>query len=168
MCRNPFQSIVVRAVELLHAVDEALGSSSAYEQPDPPAVEVSRAPASGTGSTEAPRGLLYHRYEIDDDGTILDARIVPPTSQNQRRIEEDLRARSSSGSSQLPDDAAAAALRADDPQLRPVHLVRDPLPQARGRAPLTLVIGVGNRWRHDDGAGLEVGPAAAGSRGPDT
>ena len=46
----------------------------------------------GHGATEAPRGLLYHRYEIDDDGTILDARIVPPTSQNQRAIEEDLRA----------------------------------------------------------------------------
>ena len=36
--------------------------------------------------------MLYHRYEIDDDGTILDARIVPPTSQNQLAIEEDLRA----------------------------------------------------------------------------
>jgi len=36
--------------------------------------------------------MLYHRYEIDDDGTILDAWIVPPTSQNQRAIEEDLRA----------------------------------------------------------------------------
>ena len=51
-----------------------------------------RARAVGHGATEAPRGLLYHRYEIDDDGTILDARIVPPTSQNQRAIEEDLRA----------------------------------------------------------------------------
>ena len=45
----------------------------------------------GYGATEAPRGLLYHRYELDDDGTILDANIVPPTSQNQRTIEEDLR-----------------------------------------------------------------------------
>jgi len=46
----------------------------------------------GHGASEAPRGLLYHRYEIDDDGTILDARIIPPTSQNQLAIEEDLRA----------------------------------------------------------------------------
>ena len=36
--------------------------------------------------------MLYHRYEIDENGTIRDARIVPPTSQNQRAIEEDLRA----------------------------------------------------------------------------
>ena len=91
-CRNPFQSIVVRAVELVHAADEALALIDAYEQPDASAVEVQPRRAVGHGATEAPRGMLYHRYEIDDDGTILDARIVPPTSQNQRAIEEDLRA----------------------------------------------------------------------------
>ena len=46
----------------------------------------------GYGVSEAPRGLLYHRYRLDADGTILDAKIVPPTSQNQLAIEEDLRA----------------------------------------------------------------------------
>jgi len=91
-CRNPFQGIVVRAVELVQASDEALALLEGYERPDPPAVEVQPRRAIGHGATEAPRGLLYHRYEIDDDGTILDARIVPPTSQNQRVIEEDLRA----------------------------------------------------------------------------
>jgi sulfhydrogenase subunit alpha len=55
-------------------------------------VEVEPRRAVGHGATEAPRGLLYHSYDIDEDGTILDARIVPPTSQNQRVIEEDLRA----------------------------------------------------------------------------
>jgi sulfhydrogenase subunit alpha len=92
VCRNPFQSIVVRAVELVQACDEALAIIGDYEEPDAPAVEVTPRPAVGHGATEAPRGLLYHRYEIDEDGTILDARIVPPTSQNQLAIEEDLRA----------------------------------------------------------------------------
>jgi sulfhydrogenase subunit alpha len=92
VCRNPFQSIVVRAVELVQATDDALALIAAYEQPDAPAVEVRPRRAVGHGATEAPRGMLYHRYEIDEDGTILDARIVPPTSQNQRTIEEDLRA----------------------------------------------------------------------------
>jgi sulfhydrogenase subunit alpha len=92
VCRNPFRSIVVRGVELVEAVDEALALIDAYEPPDPPAVEVVPRRAVGHGATEAPRGLLYHRYEIDDDGTILDARIMPPTSQNQLAIEEDLRA----------------------------------------------------------------------------
>lgn len=92
VCRNPFRSIVVRGVELVEAVDEALALIDAYEPPDPPAVEVVPRHAIGHGATEAPRGLLYHRYEIDDDGTILDARIMPPTSQNQLAIEQDLRA----------------------------------------------------------------------------
>jgi coenzyme F420-reducing hydrogenase alpha subunit len=91
-CRNPFQSIVVRAVELVQAADEALALIEGYEMPDAPAVEVKPRAGVGHGATEAPRGLLYHRYEIDEQGTILDARIVPPTSQNQRAIEEDLRA----------------------------------------------------------------------------
>jgi coenzyme F420-reducing hydrogenase alpha subunit len=88
---NPFRSIIVRAVELVQAADDALALIAAYEEPDAPAVEVVPRRAVGHGATEAPRGMLYHRYEIDDDGTILDARIVPPTSQNQRAIEEDLR-----------------------------------------------------------------------------
>jgi sulfhydrogenase subunit alpha len=92
VCRNPFQSIVVRAVELVQACDEALAIIERYAEPDSPAVEVAARHAVGHGATEAPRGLLYHRYEIDEDGTILDARIVPPTSQNQLAIEQDLHA----------------------------------------------------------------------------
>jgi coenzyme F420-reducing hydrogenase alpha subunit len=88
---NPFRSIVVRAVELVEATDEALAIIDAYEEPDAPAVEVHPRAGVGHGVSEAPRGMLYHRYVIDDHGTILDARIVPPTSQNQRAIEEDLR-----------------------------------------------------------------------------
>jgi sulfhydrogenase subunit alpha len=91
-CRNPFQSIVVRSVELVQACDDALAIIGCYDPPDPPAVEVHPRHGIGHGVTEAPRGMLYHRYEIDDEGTILDARIVPPTSQNQLAIEDDLRA----------------------------------------------------------------------------
>jgi sulfhydrogenase subunit alpha len=89
--RNPFRSIVVRGVELVEACAEALRIIAGYEEPDRPAVEVEPRAGVGHGATEAPRGLLYHRYEIGDDGTILDAKIVPPTSQNQLAIEEDLR-----------------------------------------------------------------------------
>ncbi len=89
--RNPFRSIVIRAVELVYAADEALRLIAAYEQPDAPAVEVEPRAGVGYGASEAPRGLCYHRYRLDGDGTILDAKIVPPTSQNQRTIEDDLR-----------------------------------------------------------------------------
>jgi coenzyme F420-reducing hydrogenase alpha subunit len=89
--RNPFRSIVIRSVELVYAADEALRLIAEYEEPDAPAVEFEPRAGVGFGCTEAPRGILYHRYRIDDEGTILDAKIVPPTSQNQRTIEEDLR-----------------------------------------------------------------------------
>jgi coenzyme F420-reducing hydrogenase alpha subunit len=91
-CRNPFQSIVVRAVELLHATDEALAIIDAWDGASAPAVDVPPRAGIGHGATEAPRGMLYHRYELAEDGTILDAVIVPPTSQNQPSIEADLRA----------------------------------------------------------------------------
>ena len=89
-CRNPFRSIVVRAVEAVYAVDEALRIIDAYERPARPFVDVPARPDVGHGVSEAPRGLLYHRYEIDRDGLIASAVIVPPTAQNQAAIEDDL------------------------------------------------------------------------------
>ncbi|AQT79728.1 Ni/Fe hydrogenase subunit alpha [Mycolicibacterium litorale] len=89
-CRNPFRSIIVRAVETVYAVEEALRIIDAYEPPARPFVDVAPRPGVGHGVSEAPRGLLYHRYEIDDDGLIKAAVIVPPTAQNQAAIEDDL------------------------------------------------------------------------------
>jgi sulfhydrogenase subunit alpha len=90
-CVNPFQSIVVRAVEIVFACEEALAIIDEYARPEFPSVDVEPRSAVGHGVSEAPRGLLYHRYEIDDAGLIDEAQIVPPTSQNQLSIEDDLR-----------------------------------------------------------------------------
>lgn len=90
-CTNPFKSIIVRAVESLEAVHEAIRIIDQYEQPDKPAVDMEVKAGRGCGCTEAPRGTLYHSYELDDNGLIAHAKIVPPTSQNQRIIEDDLR-----------------------------------------------------------------------------
>ncbi|QYC41841.1 NAD-reducing hydrogenase HoxS subunit beta [Nonomuraea coxensis DSM 45129] len=92
VCRNPFRSIVVRAVEIVHACEEALRLIDRYVPPDEPAMPVAARPGVGHGASEAPRGTLYHRYRIDEDGLIAEADIVPPTAQNQARIEDDLRA----------------------------------------------------------------------------
>jgi coenzyme F420-reducing hydrogenase alpha subunit len=89
--RNPFRTILVRSVELVFAADEALRLIAGYEPPDPAFEEVAPRAGVGYGCSEAPRGLCWHRYEIDAEGTILDAKIVPPTSQNQATIESDLR-----------------------------------------------------------------------------
>ena len=91
-CFNPFQSILVRTVETLYAVEEAIRIIDAYEQPAEPVVPYDVTAGEGHGASEAPRGLLYHRYLLDDGGYILDAQIAPPTAQNQLTIEDDLRA----------------------------------------------------------------------------
>ncbi|EED36535.1 nickel-dependent hydrogenase, large subunit [Luminiphilus syltensis NOR5-1B] len=90
-CRNPFKSIIVRAVEILFAFEEALRIIDCYEQPEESAVPVTPRASVGEWATEAPRGLLYHRYETSSNGSILEAKIIPPTSQNQPSIEDDLR-----------------------------------------------------------------------------
>ncbi len=88
---NPFKSIVVRAIETLYACDEAIRIIKSYKPPLESAVDYQVRPGFGFGCTEAPRGILYHRYLIGEDGLIKDAKIVPPTAQNQRMIESDLR-----------------------------------------------------------------------------
>jgi coenzyme F420-reducing hydrogenase alpha subunit len=90
-CKNPFQSILVRSIETLYAFEEALRVVEQYEMPDKPFIEIEPKPASGYGCSEAPRGICYHRYRVDGQGIVMDAKIVPPTSQNQRTIEKDLR-----------------------------------------------------------------------------
>ena len=90
-CRNPFRTIVVRAVELVYACDEALRLIEAYQPLSRSSIEVPPRAGVGHGATEAPRGVLFHRYTLTADGLIADARIVPPTAQNQACIEDDLR-----------------------------------------------------------------------------
>lgn len=91
--KNPYASIVVRAIEVVHAFAEALDIVDGYTRRVEPAfVEAPTVipPGVGSGCTEAPRGICWHRYQTDDAGMIVEARIIPPTSQNQARIEQDL------------------------------------------------------------------------------
>ncbi len=90
--KNNFMSIVARAIEVVEAYDTAVNIVKAY-QAEPVPSRVAFQPRAGAGShaTEAPRGLLYHHYRLGDDGRVAEATIVPPTSQNQGQIEEDLR-----------------------------------------------------------------------------
>ncbi|WAJ42897.1 Ni/Fe hydrogenase subunit alpha [Mycobacterium sp. Aquia_216] len=107
-CRNPFRSIIVRAVEVVYAVEEALRIIADYQRPSRPFVDVPARAGVGHGVSEAPRGLLYHRYQLDQNGLVSAATIIPPTSQNQAAIEADL-ARIVSDNLSL-DDAALTTL----------------------------------------------------------
>jgi coenzyme F420-reducing hydrogenase alpha subunit len=103
--RNLFHSLLARAVEILLALQEAARLLDDYTLPDSPWAPVTPRAGVATGCTEAPRGLLWHRYEMDADGRVVNARIVPPTSQNQGRIEQDLRLSLLNFGLDHPDDA---------------------------------------------------------------
>ncbi len=106
VCRNPFQSLLVRGAEVVFAFEECLRLLDRYRKPEAHEVPVAPRAGTGYGATEAPRGICYHRYTTDADGLITDAKIVAPTSVNQRVIEDDLRA------------FAEPNLHLDDDQLR--------------------------------------------------
>jgi coenzyme F420-reducing hydrogenase alpha subunit len=89
--KNPFKSIIVRSAETLWAFDEALRIIENYTQPEKHYVDIIPGSAIGFGCSEAPRGILFHRYRVNSEGLITDAKIVPPTSQNQKTIESDLK-----------------------------------------------------------------------------
>ena len=88
--RNMFHSAMARAVEIHQALIEAISILESYKLPEHSAIEVKPAAGIGYGCTEAPRGFLWHRYELDEHGDVIKVTIIPPTSQNQARIEEDL------------------------------------------------------------------------------
>jgi sulfhydrogenase subunit alpha len=112
VCRNPFKSIMVRSIEVLYALDEALRIIDSYDSPDmdtlyqQPIREIRPVASTGYACTEAPRGILYHRYRLDAEGQIEEATIIPPTSQNQKMIEQDI-AGYVNGLLDLPDDQLA-------------------------------------------------------------
>ena len=103
VCRNPFKSILVRMVEIMYAIEEALRLIEVYREPDAPFVPVEPRAGTGYGATEAPRGICFQRYTIDDRGIITDSKIVAPTSVNQAVIESDLLA-FASARTDLPDE----------------------------------------------------------------
>jgi coenzyme F420-reducing hydrogenase alpha subunit len=84
--------LIARSLELVHAFEESSQIINDYSKPHPcrtmpPAMLT---PGEGAHATEAPRGMLYHRYSVNEEGLITSANIVAPTSQNLKRMEEDL------------------------------------------------------------------------------
>ena len=113
--RNGFLSLPARALETVHALALALDILESYHPPAQSSLMIVPRAGIGAAGTEAPRGVLWHRYETDADGTVLNARIIPPTSQNQAQIESDLQ-KLAGRVSGLPDDQLV---------LRFEHLIRN-------------------------------------------
>ena len=88
---NIFHNNLAQAIEILHSIDTALDLLNNFQITEERPVEISKKAGTGTGVTEAPRGLLFHQYEITDEGKVLNAKIVVPTGLNQMLIEQSLK-----------------------------------------------------------------------------
>jgi len=87
---NPFVSHLARAIELVHDIDESIDLINRLTFKDENKnIELNA--GLGCAITEAPRGFLYHSYELDKNGIVRGADIVPPTAHNAKNIEKDLR-----------------------------------------------------------------------------
>ena len=167
-CRNPFRSIIVRAVELVYACDEALRLIADYEPPDAPFVPAEPRAGIGHGCTEAPRGMLYHRYDAGG------RRQHPRGAHRPADLAEPAQHRGGFGRGRNGRDrpgrrCAARPLRTGDPQSRSVHFLFVPFPEAGGAAGVTglLVIGIGNPDCGDDAIGPLVARLLVGHVPPE-
>jgi len=88
--RNPFKNLLARAIELVEVCDLAIELAGNYLPVGPSHAEIKIRAGEGAGVSEAPRGLLYHHYIVDDQGMIRHAKITPPTAQNFAQMEADL------------------------------------------------------------------------------
>ncbi|WP_165045182.1 Ni/Fe hydrogenase subunit alpha [Adlercreutzia sp. ZJ138] len=96
--RNPYMNNVAQAVELVDVLEHCArlcrelaageGNLSASSAPVPYQVRA----GVGVGFTEAPRGALFHRLELDEEGRVVTASILTPTAQNLASMEADMRA----------------------------------------------------------------------------
>ncbi len=114
-CRNPFRSILIRAVEVVYACGEALRLIAEYEPPPRAFVPAEPRAAVGYACTEAPRGILYHRYRLDNEGAVIDARTRSADRAEPGRDRRGLAA-GRNGGSRSRRGRAESQLRAKHPQ----------------------------------------------------
>jgi coenzyme F420-reducing hydrogenase alpha subunit len=125
---DPFRTVAARVVETALAIDEARRLIDAYVPPSPPVVPVAPRAGRAWWITEAPRGVLYHRYDVDELGVVQAACLMPPTCHNLPNMEADIR-KIAARSLDRPDDELARlcemAVRNYDPCIScATHLVR--------------------------------------------
>jgi sulfhydrogenase subunit alpha len=89
---NSFYNIFCQAIEIVHCLEESqmlLKRYLALKNVKPMVTYRVRA-GTGTGAIEAPRGILYHTYEVDKYGILKNVNIITPTAQFMNNLEADL------------------------------------------------------------------------------
>ena len=95
-CYRPFMNSAAQVVEIVHCLDDAIALLDTliqrgvqWEQPAPVTF---RPGARGVGACDVPRGVLFHEYQIGENGLIEEANCIIPTGQNLANIDRDMRA----------------------------------------------------------------------------
>ncbi len=90
---NPFLNTLAQLVECVHSIQESMQIISGLlqegireEKPVQPRITA----AQGVGAVEVPRGILFHKYEYNDQGRVMAADCVIPTNQNHANIQKDM------------------------------------------------------------------------------
>ncbi len=131
----PYDNIIAnnpaQAVELAYSLERSLAIVNELIEKinlAEPLPEIKVRAGQGTGAYEAPRGSLYHHYELDENGLVTGADIVTPTAQNAANLEKDLRAvveNSIQSKSTEIEHFMAVTARAYDPCIScSVHLIQ--------------------------------------------
>jgi sulfhydrogenase subunit alpha len=91
ICTNPYMNTIAQVVEIVHSaydglrlIDELMADGIRDEGLVRPTVY-----SSGAGAVEVPRGILFHEYAYDEEGTCLGGNCVIPTNQNHANIQRD-------------------------------------------------------------------------------
>jgi sulfhydrogenase subunit alpha len=168
--KNPLFNNAAQALEILYAFERIPKViDKMLKLPDPPLVEYTAKEGKGTGIVEAPRGLLIHSYEISS-GLVSETDIITPTAQNAEDIERYCRLAAQKlldqGEENKIKDRMDLVVRAYDPCIscsaHMAEIKKAPPEDWRTKLEKTLkkgsplFVGVGQRNRSDDRAGLEL------------
>ena len=85
-----YHNNLAQAIEILHSIDESIDILLNNVFKPEPVVKAPMRAAVGMGVIEAPRGTLYHKVAINEEGIVEDGEVIVPTGQNQVNIERDV------------------------------------------------------------------------------
>ena len=168
--KNPLFNVISQAIEIVYClekipvlIDKIIGLK------DPKIKKPAQLNGEATGAVEAPRGILYHHYRIEN-GLIAECDIITPTAQNLRDIEKYFRLAVENLTPEYNSDPAyllETIARAYDPCIScSTHLVE--VKNAKNKEwkkglsnlfetnDFPVFIGLGNLNRGDDGAGIII------------
>ncbi|MBI4691351.1 MAG: nickel-dependent hydrogenase large subunit [Nitrospirae bacterium] len=88
--KNPFFNIIAQGAEIVHGIRKIIEHLEGFSEEES-FVGIKVKEGFGSAVTEAPRGMLYHQYEMNKRGIIEKANIVTPTAHNFLSLEEGLK-----------------------------------------------------------------------------